>query len=458
MDDFIRQVAVTGGSGPIELGAPDAGYSSFKDGGTFYSIIDGANREVGFGSVSGGILYRTAVYATLIDGIYAKSGTIFVNEGAYVQCSINANTITKVQNDIVRALTKQSVVSLNGPTVILKGKTAEYVITDYNSLSTYEVSIDNPLTSVSMVDDVITVTVDASVTFNIAKLKVTKDGSDSIFKISLDLSEQSFIPYEWGPLPLGLNSGGEVAALPINTISASGGSFVAGLDNGFAALSTDGGLTWSDLPRGLNSGSTPDINAIASSGETFIAGCDSGYASISTDGGLTWAGLSLGEASTTRAIAASGETFVAGFSTGRATISTDGGVAWSALPQYLNSGASSSIYALAASGDTFVAGFVDGYASISTDNGLTWSALPQGLNSGTTTGDVRSIAASGDVFVVGFQYGFASISTDNGLTWSALPQGLNSGSTSDDIRALANNGTVWVAGFAGGYASVSPPL
>ena len=98
----------------------------------------------------------------------------------------------------------------------------------------------------------------------------------------------------WDAPTLGLNSGSAIEN--INCITSDGaGRWITGHNSGYAAISINNCLTWSGLPRGLNSGANEDILDIATDENgTWIAIMRDGYAVRSLDDGDTWSALTRG--------------------------------------------------------------------------------------------------------------------------------------------------------------------
>jgi len=269
----------------------------------------------------------------------------------------------------------------------------------------------------------------------------------------------------WLPLVRGLNSGNTAASF--QSVATDGlGVWVAVASFGHASRSTDNGATWSPLVKGLNSGSdTVDIFGITASGSVWVSVASSGYCARSADNGATWSPLEQGLNSGSVSAVFDGVctnglgVWVAVASFGYAARSTDNGLTWGPMVRGLNSGSTSALFTavdIDATG-VLVAVASGGYAARSTDNGLTWSPLVRGLNSGSATGSVLAVATDGlGVWVSGHLSGYASRSTDNGATWLPIVRGLNSGNTTTSILGVGSDSDrVWVAVFLNGYASRS---
>lgn len=142
--------------------------------------------------------------------------------------------------------------------------------------------------------------------------------------------------------------------------------FFAGFIGGWASRSANNGASFSNITRGLNSGSTT-----------------ASLFDIKTDG----AGV-----------------LVSGHGSGYAARSVDYGVNWSALPQGLSTGVNGSWKALATDGNgTWIAAQKFNTASYSLDNGQTWTAF----SFSSSTEDVESIAYSNGTFVAVGGSGYA---------------------------------------------------
>ena len=203
----------------------------------------------------------------------------------------------------------------------------------------------------------------------------------------------------------------------------SGQTAIIGGRSGVVVATYDGGDTWSQLPVGLNSGTSSDQ-----------------LRCLSTDGDGIW---------------------VAGFTNAYAARSVDNGVTWSALPRGLNAAPSNFVlFSISAGNDgVWVAGFSNGVMSRSTDNGATWTQLPQGGDgsSNVATLDVRSDNAG--TWITARQGGghHGAVSYNNGETWAALtPVGLNSGTIDGAAQTVCSDGKgKWFIGFSGGFTSMS---
>lgn len=203
---------------------------------------------------------------------------------------------------------------------------------------------------------------------------------------------------------------------------------------GSAAISTDGGNTFSIIsPSGLNSGSTSAvIYSMAFNGNTVVAGMQTSFASISTDGGNTWSALTQGLNSGTTTGSITGldvdtatGTWVAVFSTGHAAISTNNGSTWSALTAGLNSGSTSATWTTVRyiGSSTWMAVSNSGYAAISTNDGSTWAAMTKGLGSGVASTNFTDLQVFGSTIVaIGYSGSTttACYSTNNGTSWTAI--------------------------------------
>lgn len=165
-----------------------------------------------------------------------------------------------------------------------------------------------------------------------------------------------------------------IGALGYSRMAFGGGAFVAVGGNANTTqgiYSTDGGLTWgtSTLPASIN------WQAVCYDGTRFIAvGASSNVAALSTDGGATWSsGGNLPATANWVSIAAGNGTIVAARDAagGSATAySTDGGATWSAgaLPF-------SGCYAIYFHAGVFLAVAVSGTGSAWSYNATSWTSL-----------------------------------------------------------------------------------
>lgn len=224
---------------------------------------------------------------------------------------------------------------------------------------------------------------------------------------------------------------------------------------GRAAYTSDGGETWVQLPRYMNSGAESEASDlvgvstdISGDGSTIIAGFDLGYASISKSYGQVFfpltrgLGVTDGEfysiesiCSTSGGVGVSTQMILAIFSHGRMSLSQNQGGTFLELPYRLNDDTSSLQNYVSVMGtlnstsstpiliaDSTFNGSKSGYVYISMDNGQTWEEYDHlGFNS---TARATSVSLSrnqyAQVAVVTFE-DMIAISTNRMLSWFEAP-------------------------------------
>lgn len=92
--NWIGELTFTTGTGPMTLAGQLPGFTTFdsiSETEFWYAIIDGDNRESGIGDLSGGVLARTTVLATLNSGIFDDSAPspLPLSGAAQVYCTFN---------------------------------------------------------------------------------------------------------------------------------------------------------------------------------------------------------------------------------------------------------------------------------------------------------------------------------------------------------------------------------
>lgn len=271
----------------------------------------------------------------------------------------------------------------------------------------------------------------------------------------------------WTALTQGLNSG-LVGANFRGVTGGTDGVFVAVAFSGHAARSTDDGATWTALPQFLNAGGLGQFNDVTNNNGTFVVVGNSSECARSTDNGATWVaatavtgGGSLQIGGINRLAAA--DQFIMTAPNGIVGISTNDGASFGSFltPQGLNAGATSASFNSAAQvGDNIVVAGRAQYNAISTNGGTTWAALPLYLNSGqggTAVFNRMALDRSGNIMAVQ-ENGRSALSTDGGENWTAQPQGLNSGLVTSEFKGVAtdDNGT-WIIVGEEGYCSRGTP-
>jgi hypothetical protein len=92
--NWLGENTSTVGQGPINLGGAVPGFSTFiylGDCEVYYTIVDGNKKECGIGTITGRVMERTTVIATLVDGIYTEnSAPLSLTGSAQVFGTINS--------------------------------------------------------------------------------------------------------------------------------------------------------------------------------------------------------------------------------------------------------------------------------------------------------------------------------------------------------------------------------
>lgn len=272
----------------------------------------------------------------------------------------------------------------------------------------------------------------------------------------------------FAPLPKGLNTGDSTRNFDALAGNAAGVILAYGGNDRTGARSTDYGETWAVGPT-LGAFSGANVNSLATDGgDVFIASTSTGYCYRSNDAGVSFTSLPRGLETVffenfDSIVYCGGGVFVALGNSGYCARSTDNGVTWSALPRWLALGVTSEPFTASAcnlNSGVVIALATNGYACRSTDQGATWVPLPRFLGTSMATSDWWNSIASDDAgrFIAGAHNGYSAYTDDDGANWSSFIKGLNCGSTTQNITTMATNKAgVWVAGFEFGYASISPP-
>lgn len=245
----------------------------------------------------------------------------------------------------------------------------------------------------------------------------------------------------------------------INTLSFSGMNMYAGTDSGLF-LSTDRGLTWTEVDSGMTS---KYVNDLAIEGANIYAATIQGVWR-STVAAMTWtrtdSGLTHDYAeflticdSNLFAACPQNEFYDTSYGLYR---STDHGASWNRLKVSFpcNLALTTIDSEVLVSGYYYDRGGGAGYLYISRDGGDNWDSIGGGLPGGSTYGiDVQAIAGYQDklgtrsIFVAPGMNGIFR-STDDGANWTAVKNGL----TNLDIGSLTIRDTLV---FAGAYAGAT---
>lgn len=105
--NWLGENTSTIGQGPINLGGAVPGFSTFiylGDGQIYYTIVDGNKKECGIGTITGRVMERTTVIATLVDGVYTENAAPLTLTGsAQVFGTINSEFFKSVLLDTENA-------------------------------------------------------------------------------------------------------------------------------------------------------------------------------------------------------------------------------------------------------------------------------------------------------------------------------------------------------------------
>ena len=246
------------------------------------------------------------------------------------------------------------------------------------------------------------------------------------------------------------NISGEIYA-PSSPFLAGSILFVVGGDSGYVYHSTDNGLSWDSICKGLPSRTIGVLGGTETN--LFAAGGYNFQRSIfrSTDSGASWVecGKDLPIGDYLNAVAVFGNSVFVGnyFATYGIYRSKDSGVSWKSVTAGLPK--NSSLSALNAIGSVLLVGlgFGGGNGAIyrSTNDGETWIQSSSGLSSFDT---VMEFAVRGSKVFVALDQGGVYYSNDSGQTWipSSWP---NANPLTRSIAATNQN--VFVGGYLSGF-------
>ncbi len=241
----------------------------------------------------------------------------------------------------------------------------------------------------------------------------------------------------------------------VNCFVVSGTNLFAGTQDSGVYLSTDSGISWTEMSNGLptSSGYCP-VECLVVSGTKIFAGLGNvapGGVFRSTDGGKSWTTANtVLTNNTVYALAVSGSNLLA--STGHVFISTNDGTSWTVIDSGLST--SQTVYSVAVCDSNLFAGsgsIDSGNVFRSTNNGTTWVAVSNGLPN--DLGPFEAFAVSGSNLFAGIanvevNTGDVFLSTNSGTSWAKVNNGLPS--FIGAVSSLAVNGSNLFAGILGG--------
>jgi hypothetical protein len=262
-----------------------------------------------------------------------------------------------------------------------------------------------------------------------------------------------------------------------------------GFEKGYACMSSDGGATFTELPRFLNSGHTGytappsesgKVLSVAINGDTLtsvrtiVYGFDNGYGSISTDSGVTFSALTFpvgftGDLADCAMNNSASVICFAGGEFGSVLISTDGGTSFSVFDGSdigLVNGTSNVCYSVDIARETgrIIAGFSDGQIAYTDDYGLNWTILEDYFGKApedTTFGHFSqmNISDDGKTIFAGTFDGYLYISANEGsdaiLYNRYIDSGARNGATLTSTAMNKNTALSFFAGFSDGTASAT---
>ena len=255
----------------------------------------------------------------------------------------------------------------------------------------------------------------------------------------------------WLAVNKGLPSG-----VYVNTFAVSGTTLFAGTNQG-VYKTLDNGTSWFDVNTGLNYLS---VLSLAVYGTNVFAGTYYGGVFLSTNSGLSWVAVNTGFKHTEiTALAVIGNNIFAATWGGGVYITSNNGTLWTAVNTSLLSNATIGgiiITSLIANGSSLYASTYQNGIYKSTNNGTSWAAA----NTGLTNLNVISLATDGTNIFAGTNGGGVFLSTNSGSSWAAVNTGLTSlnskyvyglvvigsnvyAGTRDGIHISANTGTSW---------------
>lgn len=150
-ENWVGEYASTVGGGDIVLGGAIAGFCGFANAGdnvdVYYTIMDGANKETGIGTVVSGNLIRKTIHAVLLDGSYIKGGSPLQLSGdAQVYLTANASFMDQIQSideDLAQTIAQVAFLSQNA--IIAGGPRDQQITEDIQNVSVVFVGSNPPL-------------------------------------------------------------------------------------------------------------------------------------------------------------------------------------------------------------------------------------------------------------------------------------------------------------------------
>ncbi len=192
----------------------------------------------------------------------------------------------------------------------------------------------------------------------------------------------------------------------VNILLTNGSVILAAGDGGQAALSYDGGFTWTSTPTGINP-ALENVSCGAYGAGFFVLGTDIGNTLFSTDAGLTWSALTSVGAGF-KAMTYGNGLFV-GVTTAGEIFSSPDADTWTSQTNGFGGGI---IWSVCWSGSLFVAGGDGGVLETSPD-GVTWTD-----RTSTLSGSITASFFGGGLYLIGDNAFIASSS--DGITWNTI--------------------------------------
>ncbi len=223
----------------------------------------------------------------------------------------------------------------------------------------------------------------------------------------------------------------------------SAGNIFAGTYGSGVFLSTNNGTSWSQVNNGLGNN---DVFALTINSAGYIfAGTDSEGVYLSTNNGASWTQINNGLTNLSLrqiAINSSGYIFAATWG-GGVYLSTNNGASWTPVNNGLTNADVQSL-AINSSGYIFAGTYGSG-VFLSTNNGTSWTQINSGLPNITEIYAIV-INSSGSIFAAtGYYTNGLYLSTNNGASWSLT------GLSNYNVSALAINSSGYV--IAGTYGA-----
>ena len=222
-----------------------------------------------------------------------------------------------------------------------------------------------------------------------------------------------------------------------NCVATNGTNIFAGTYSQGVFLSSNNGASWIQVNNGLNN---LNILSLSVSGSNILAGTNGGGVYLSTNNGTNWIQVNLGLTNINiQSFVVNGANIYAGSDIfgGGVYLSSNSGNSWT---QTSNGLTNTNINSLAMNNSNMYAG-TNGGVFLSTNNGSNWLSI----NNGLTNTTVESIVTIYNYIFAGTQGG-VFVSTNNGSNWTQV----NNGLTNTLVWSLAIVGTKIFAGTVGG--------